>query len=145
MPTPEDTSQTPDNPSFVSRPAPDGYRCAGAWIRLAALMIDGLVLFAKVVTRDGDLVMVGAVSGFEDQQGASASPRRRAAWSSGSLDGSWPSSRASCRTLTTITRQTIRFVGFDADCNTGILTRRIGNSSLWGVRIWLPGDHGATT
>jgi hypothetical protein len=95
MPTPEDTSQTPDNPSFVSRPAPDGYRCAGAWIRLAALMIDGLVLFAKVVTRDGDLVMVGAVSGFEDQQGASASPRRRAAWSSGSLDGSWPSSRAS--------------------------------------------------
>jgi uncharacterized RDD family membrane protein YckC len=44
MPTPEDTSQAPDNPAFVSKPAPDGYRYAGAWIRLAALIIDSLVL-----------------------------------------------------------------------------------------------------
>jgi len=46
MPTPEETSQAPDSPAFVSKPAPDGYRYAGAWIRLAALMIDSLVLFA---------------------------------------------------------------------------------------------------
>ena len=44
MPTPEDTSQAPDNPAFVSKPAPDGYRYAGAWIRLAALIIDSLIL-----------------------------------------------------------------------------------------------------
>ena len=37
---------TESGPAFVSKPAPDGYRYAGAWIRLAALMIDGLVLFA---------------------------------------------------------------------------------------------------
>jgi uncharacterized RDD family membrane protein YckC len=36
---------TESDPAFVSKPAPDGYRYAGAWIRLAALMIDGLVLF----------------------------------------------------------------------------------------------------
>jgi hypothetical protein len=46
MPTPEDTSQAPDNPAFVSKPAPDGYRYAGTWIRLAALIIDGLVQLA---------------------------------------------------------------------------------------------------
>jgi hypothetical protein len=45
----------------------------------------------------------------------------------------------------TIARQTIGFVGFEADRNTGILTRRIGNSSLLGVKIWLPGGYGATT
>ena len=44
MTTPEDTSQAPDNPAFVSKPAPDGYRYAGAWIRLAALIIDSLIL-----------------------------------------------------------------------------------------------------
>ena len=36
---------TESDPAFVSKPAPDGDRYAGAWIRLAALMIDGLVLF----------------------------------------------------------------------------------------------------
>ena len=46
MPTPENTSQAPDNPAFVSKPAPDGYRYAGPWIRLAALIIDSLILFA---------------------------------------------------------------------------------------------------
>jgi uncharacterized RDD family membrane protein YckC len=37
---------TESDPAFVSKPAPDGYRYAGAWIRLVALIIDGLVLFA---------------------------------------------------------------------------------------------------
>jgi uncharacterized RDD family membrane protein YckC len=37
---------TESDPAFVSNPAPYGYRYAGAWIRLGALMIDGLVLFA---------------------------------------------------------------------------------------------------
>ena len=39
---------TESDPAFVSKPAPDGYRYAGAWIRLGALMIDGLLLFAVV-------------------------------------------------------------------------------------------------
>ena len=46
MPTPEDASQPTDSLAIVSKPAPDGYCYAGAWIRLAALIIDGLVLFA---------------------------------------------------------------------------------------------------
>jgi uncharacterized RDD family membrane protein YckC len=37
---------TESDPAFVSKPAPDGFRYAGAWIRLGAWMIDGLVLFA---------------------------------------------------------------------------------------------------
>jgi uncharacterized RDD family membrane protein YckC len=37
---------TASDPTFVSKPPPGGYRYAGAWIRLGALMIDGLVLFA---------------------------------------------------------------------------------------------------
>lgn len=46
MSTPENTSQGPDNPAFVSKPAPDGYGYAGPWIRLAALIIDSVILFA---------------------------------------------------------------------------------------------------
>src|SRR5215813_12766336 len=48
MATPEDISQAPDNPAVVSKPAPAGYRYAGAWIRLAALIIDSLILLAVV-------------------------------------------------------------------------------------------------
>ena len=48
MATPEDISQAPDNPAFVSKPAPAGYRYAGAWIRLAALIIDSLILLAVI-------------------------------------------------------------------------------------------------
>jgi len=36
---------TESDPAFVSKPAPDGFRYAGAWIRLGAFIIDGLVLF----------------------------------------------------------------------------------------------------
>ena len=35
---------TESDPAFVSKPAPPGYRYAGAWIRLGALIIDGLLL-----------------------------------------------------------------------------------------------------
>ena len=39
---------TEPDPTPVTRPAPTGYRYAGAWIRLFALIIDGLLLFAIV-------------------------------------------------------------------------------------------------
>jgi uncharacterized RDD family membrane protein YckC len=35
---------TESDPAFVSKPAPPDYRYAGAWIRLGALIIDGLLL-----------------------------------------------------------------------------------------------------
>ena len=35
---------TESDPAFVAKPAPPGYRYAGAWIRLGALIIDGLLL-----------------------------------------------------------------------------------------------------
>ena len=35
---------TESAPAFVSKPAPPGYRYAGPWIRLGALIIDGLLL-----------------------------------------------------------------------------------------------------
>ena len=35
---------TESDPAFVSKPAPPGYRYAGAWIRLVALLIDGVLL-----------------------------------------------------------------------------------------------------
>ena len=38
----------PDPTPPVTRPAPTGYRYAGAWIRLFALIIDGLLPFAIV-------------------------------------------------------------------------------------------------
>ena len=39
---------TESDPAFVSKPAPEGYKYAGAWIRLGAQIIDGLLLFAMV-------------------------------------------------------------------------------------------------
>jgi uncharacterized RDD family membrane protein YckC len=39
---------TESDPAFASKPAPDGYQYAGAWIRLGALIIDGLLLSAVV-------------------------------------------------------------------------------------------------
>jgi uncharacterized RDD family membrane protein YckC len=39
---------TEPDPTPVTKPAPTGYRYAGAWIRLFALVIDGLLLFAIV-------------------------------------------------------------------------------------------------
>jgi uncharacterized RDD family membrane protein YckC len=37
---------TESDPAFVSKPAPEGYQYAGAWIRLGAFFIDGLLLIA---------------------------------------------------------------------------------------------------
>jgi uncharacterized RDD family membrane protein YckC len=52
---------TESDPAVVSKPAPDGYRYAGAWIRLAALVIDGLVLivvtFALAMVLGGFLLL----------------------------------------------------------------------------------------
>lgn len=39
---------TEPGPTPVTKPAPAGYRYAGAWIRLFALVIDGLLLLAIV-------------------------------------------------------------------------------------------------
>lgn len=39
---------TEPDPTPVTKPAPAGYRYAGAWIRLFALVIDGLLLLAIV-------------------------------------------------------------------------------------------------
>lgn len=39
---------TESDPTPVPKPAPPGYRYAGAWIRLLALIIDGLLLFAVI-------------------------------------------------------------------------------------------------
>ncbi len=39
---------TESDPTPVARPAPPGYRYAGAWIRLLALIIDGVLLFAVI-------------------------------------------------------------------------------------------------
>lgn len=52
---------------------------------------------------------------------------------------------ASRRTQMAKPRQTTRLIGFLAESSTGILTRRIGNSSLLGVTVWLPSDSGATS
>ena len=39
---------TQSDPTPVPRPAPPGYRYAGPWIRLLALLIDGVLLFAII-------------------------------------------------------------------------------------------------
>ena len=47
---PRDQSMTTESdPAFVSKPPPDGYRYAGAWIRLGRSDSRGLLLFAVVI------------------------------------------------------------------------------------------------
>jgi uncharacterized RDD family membrane protein YckC len=64
MPTPEDTSQAPDNPAFESKPAPPGYRYAGPWIRLAAWLIDGVLLGLALMAFFLVLGLALAVTGY---------------------------------------------------------------------------------